>query len=1210
MTTSLASLDTKAGRAFVVSEVNAVLARTFKGKVIVTRIAHLGLDGARGVEATIEDPSGVPVAHARVARTDIDTFKAIRSFLFAKSGPRTIELTDVVVDDSDLRLDTDASGRLDLLVALEPAHANDETEPATRESAREIRVALDAFTIHHARTYRTATAGPVSVDVDLDEMRGAMFYSPGATEVDLLDGRVRARKVIGGMDVSGQLRAHLRVPGQPGALPDAHVEWTGAVGQVNHSVVATLAERRVDVVLRSGLENGRLDGDLHGRIEGVMEGFEGSVALRARDVDLHALLPDAPPTRIGCDAFLTGTSRQVRFHLDADALPPTSAAPDLPTYDGVHIETAGVVDLSDEKVVAELTGRARHVAKGPDHVQSLAVRASVQGPLASPEVDAGVSARGVVAAGRRLTSVWLTARGSAIRPEVAASLRSPDWPDVDARAVADLGDGVALHAVQVDLTRAGDSARVTARTVKASAGRLRVEGGRVEDLGEPLDFSFALAGQRARLIAKTRGLDVGKACRIGHLEQEVRGGTLSLDTHLELGPGYGTGRVVLGVSRLTGWTLRDLAADVNLSVRGRTVSGSVHASAPYVGNLDVTVSRVTLGGDGPLTSSTWKGASGTVDVELRADLARLSALVPPRDLPVSEARGEIALRAHVERLGPTDLSPVLSLGVETNQLVLASRVPMDRDIDLVLVHPRPRWRLEGIDFALDAVLGGKAREMRAAVQAHDAHGELAELDLTSAHFPSDDILSDARRLERDLRTTDLDVALEVPERGLSSLPPILRQHVVTGRVRGEATLRGSLERPRFELSAVVGQAGFGETGHFRPMDVNLQARYDGVHAAVHAKAQGSGQEVLEVEGALEAAASDVLDGMRNGRWSGSARAHVRSFPLQAVAALDDKQIAGAVTGDVLLDGLHRDARLGASLSVDGLSVGGVGYRSARADFAIDAHEAQGSIRVDQKDGFLDASLRAPSSWGARILPSLERTSPLEGKVTAKDYRLAALLPFFDATFDELDGRLTTDGLRVELDPRTRSAKLTGKAEVKRGAIEAATAGGELHDLDATVRFEPDGTVTLDKLAASGVQGRIEAKGAAHLRGPALEAAHATITIPDNGPIPLTVGGVELGRVDGHVEVSAQRAGASGLAVKVDTSKLDVKLSQASATTAESLTPFPPSVRIGAHRGDPARFELIPLDGGPHPTPDSRGSRAGPAIEVHLGDVHVARGTEI
>ncbi len=56
---TLASLDTRPMRAFVAGEVNTVLAGTFKGKIVVRRIAHLGPGSARGVEATLLDPAGV-----------------------------------------------------------------------------------------------------------------------------------------------------------------------------------------------------------------------------------------------------------------------------------------------------------------------------------------------------------------------------------------------------------------------------------------------------------------------------------------------------------------------------------------------------------------------------------------------------------------------------------------------------------------------------------------------------------------------------------------------------------------------------------------------------------------------------------------------------------------------------------------------------------------------------------------------------------------------------------------------------------------------------------------------------------------------------------------------------------------------------------------------------------------------------------------------
>jgi translocation and assembly module TamB len=72
----------------------------------------------------------------------------------------------------------------------------------------------------------------------------------------------------------------------------------------------------------------------------------------------------------------------------------------------------------------------------------------------------------------------------------------------------------------------------------------------------------------------------------------------------------------------------------------------------------------------------------------------------------------------------------------------------------------------------------------------------------------------------------------------------------------------------------------------------------------------------------------------------------------------------------------------------------------------------------------------------------------------------------------------------------------------------------------------------------------------------------------------------------------------------------VKLPEGSTTNAEGLGPMD-RVRIGAHRGNPATFVLLPLDAAQR-VPSSPNGNAGSrvTIQAHLAEVHVARGTDL
>ncbi|MGH7295104.1 MAG: translocation/assembly module TamB domain-containing protein, partial [Polyangiaceae bacterium] len=584
------------------------------------------------------------------------------------------------------------------------------------------------------------------------------------------------------------------------------------------------------------------------------------------------------------------------------------------------------------------------------------------------------------------------------------------------------------------------------------------------------------------------------------------------------------------------------------------------------------------------------------------------SLLPADLVPVMDAAGIVRLAAHVQRDDPTTPTPAVTLKVSTEQLEVSRGLQVVRDIDGVRVHPAPPWRLAGVDFTVDASVSGPAGATRLSVHARDARGPLAQLDVDCPRPPYAAAFVNLGRALGELRTTRFDVHLSVPERGLGTLPPILSQSYVNGRLKADATFRGTMDAPAIELAATIAHAR--STATSRPLDVDVRGKYDGSRATASVRARARDRQVLDLEATLEDATMGLPGGGGDGPpWSASATAQVDSFPLGSISLLDDKAIGGDVSGDVRLQDLHRDGRLDVALTVDRLVVGSVAYDGARLKATVDGHRLDGSLRVDQSDGFLQATVHGAQSWGAAITPALERSQPLLATLSSKNFRVAGLLPFVDSALDELDGRLDSD-THLELDPRTRTARGSGTLKLTRGTFEAAAGGGEFHDISADVALAPDGTVTLQKLTASGVTGHLEATGVAHLQGTSLRSARAAVTIPSGAAIPVTAGGIEVGTVAGRIEatVGATETG-HAVDVQVDVPELEVRLPEGSTTTPQALGAMDARIRIGAHRGDPARFVLLPLD--PiRPKPRAAGSPVLLDLDTHLARVHVARGTQL
>ena len=290
--------------------------------------------------------------------------------------------------------------------------------------------------------------------------------------------------------------------------------------------------------------------------------------------------------------------------------------------------------------------------------------------------------------------------------------------------------------------------------------------------------------------------------------------------------------------------------------------------------------------------------------------------------------------------------------------------------------------------------------------------------------------------------------------------------------------------------------------------------------------------------------------------------------MDSIALLDDKLVSGTVSGDVSLEGLHQDAHADAQLSIDALSVGSVAYKSAKVQLKADGHLVDASVRIDQPDGFVEAKAHASESWGAATAPSLDPSQPLDANLSAKNFRIAALLPFVDGVLDELDGRLDAD-TRIELDPRGKG----GAAERDAGAEPRNRRGigrgrrAARHRGEREVRAGRHGHTREAHGGGSDREARRHGDRA-RSRERALQSAHAVVTIPSKSAIPFTAGGTEVGNFDGRIDLSASTAqGGRTLQVKVEVPKLNVALPEGATGNPQALGPMD-KVRIGALRGDP------------------------------------------
>lgn len=1242
----LLHLDTPRARSLIVREVNATLAPMFRGHVRLEALGGFGPRAVRGIDATIEDPTGRPVVVARGVSVHLATLTLLGSVLGHAPSPLTVHVYSASIDDAHVVLDHDAEGHLLIANAFAPAHAEAPSPPGA--NPRRLRIMVDRFSLGHLSAQRALSGGR-------------------------------------SLDVAGALKGRFDQGAEPDAIPDATLQWDGSVGAIASSLHASVNEQRVDAVvdvppfaasaLRALVPGPPLErgGAAHVEVHGPLSDVQAKLHFAADDAALdgsasyagfgtsevsHGVaeltlhqgkvgktwVPDAmlratasmrgsalvraladldvdepgAPTRLTLQATPRGGAVPiVDFELDSSS-DDLTRVPQLASavHGSFRLSLAGRLDPSDRTVEGDLHATARDIRRGSTGVEEATVDARTHGSLGDPIVYASVRAAGIRAGRNRVDAAEVTAHGPATSPHMVLAARSQTLPSVEGSADLSLEHGVVLSSLRLALSHAGQLATVAVRRIGfggSGGGGVRIDDARLDGFGQPLFASATVSPATVQLRATTAGIDLARVARLAHIEKNLGAGTLRLDADVRMDRRHAEGRAQVDLQCAAIGDVHDVNAHVAGSIRGRHVDALLRAGAREIGTLSVDARAVNLARDETRSIAAWRDAWGDVTFDADVNLGRVAALLPREDMPLSEARGRVVARGHLERDDGHDFTPDFGLSLHTQDLVLAPRTPISRDIDYVWVTPKPPWRLVGVDLDLDAHVDGQTGSTQATLRARDRKGEIAQLDLEAPTLPFEELYGDRRARTDRLLRTPVDARFTMPERGLWTLPPSLQQPFLTGRAQADLRLTGTALAPRVDLRAALRGSRFLADVTAVPIDVELGARYDGERADVTLRGTTKGREVLHLKSIVSAPVAPLLE--HRGApfaWTADTKARFDGFPLQSIPVLDDKLIAGAVRGDLDLSGLHRDASLSADLSVDDLRIGGVAYKSADLHARADGQGIDANVRIDQRDGLVRAAAHAAATWGASIAPMLDPNRPLAASLDAKGFRLGGLEPMVQGVLDELDGRLDAN-VRVELDPRTRAARMSGGMALSDGRFQASAGGGEFHDVSAQLQLTPDGVITLQKLTAAGMTGYLEANGSAQMRGTRLESARASIVVPGDASIPLSASGIEVGDVDGRFEITETTRG-NTMDVAVNVHEARVALPAKSSGRAQALGPIK-NVRIGAHRGDPAKLVTFPLDPQKREKQEEGVAEAQAqsgrlALSVNLDDVRVTRGNDL
>lgn len=1246
-------------RRLVATSVNRTLASVLVGRVTIDRIGSLSLTHIDDLDAHVDAPDGSPVLQVDGIRARVSTWVLLRRLILSR-GAVVVDVPELAIGKVDVAVDAQPNGapRIASAFTLRAPSPTDASRPGLRLHLRHVRIG-------HA-TFHALPSAPV--EGDIDGLEGSLGLVSGVVAIEVVRGRLTVA-LPGSAQALGDVEGHMTAP-----KLRAHVHWTGQVGPVAAVLDVGYDNDRVDASLDTARatpeqlravwpscplsDSAELHVEVHGtppRLDAAAHGVLGAgvvdiagpldvgpelhAALRvnATALDLHAIVPSAPCSALSASGQLSISATpsgtiQARTALDFEGgdlgayrLPAAAITADatipprgLPSANAeVHVREAGapgtfVLHLVPKRGSVELSFEGDAQIPRLEKVTRLGGLASGSARLTTAgTIDFGTN----VLSGRLSTTFEnVEARGiaiSAARAEVHASgkLSAPVFdvqvdgdrlgaPPLRLSAFRASGrltvdQGLTVHDAEADVAAAGPAVHASAALVRVTSEGVTVDDAVVEGLGAPLTVSVRTSSASVVVKAKSAGVELGPVAAF--VSVPVTRGGAAVDIDVAVGAGAAEGRVAIDVVHAALFGVADASARVEGTVHGRRMAGHATASVEDIGTFEASSSALDVGPGKLTTASPWRRTWGGLDFAAHVDLSRLAAKLPAAALAAfGEVAGTVDLQGRVARDAGDDDSPDVDFTLRTQGLELVAR----RAAGVVRIH--------SIDPVLHVTVDGDTGHTDLVAQLLDPSGTLVTLRAASNAVPYAKLFSDANPAPA-FRAMPFDADLEVSPRRIDMLPPVLRPPGMDGELAGKVSWHGAASLP--SIDAEVSLKGATDPAVLAvPVDVGVNAHYDGVRLQAAVQGAARDKRVLDAVATLDARAVDLLSGGEI-PWKASARVTLDQAPLRSVGYLADHEVHGTVSGELALEGLHDDAQLHAAVTFDKLQVGDASYKSASAKLAIDGHALDGSIRLDQVDGFLETRAHFGSRWGRDLVPSIDASVPGMASLSAKQLRAAILLPFLAGSFSSLDGRIDANAT-LQIDAGAKGVRPQGTVSLNNGTFEMARFGTEFHDARATLTLTPDGVVKLQDAVAHGVSGSVEAAASARFDGLGLTGARATLQMPAKDPLPLVFDGIQMGALDGRIDLAADRVG-QGLNVDVNVPAAHVQLPTGSTSLDVQQLGDVDGVQVGVRRSA-SEFVPISLDASREEHGDRAAQRKAPTrIAVKLGsDVHVSRGADL
>jgi translocation and assembly module TamB len=1248
------NLNLPATRRFVATAVTFALKDLFEGKLVIDRVDHISLAGVRGVRAHVLDDTGQQVVLVDGLNANAWVIGIVESVVLG-SGDIEIQLSRVYISDADVSLDKNGND-VRIARAFQPKPS---TKPPSPGPGRGVKVQVAEIAIAHAWAHGTLSPVP-PLDVDVDDVRTRLNVLVAGQPTDSVrvttgHAHLLSRNAPYNANLNGDANANIVIPiGKAGALAIGgayHGEIAGIPARLKggidgRKVDAEIEVPRVEVDRVQRIMPGAPLTDLasaHAEAHGTLDALDATAHAKIGpgDLDAKAKIILTPQLKIDGAATID--------HVDARAFVATAPATDVSAKANasIRLETAGLVGTFNvdvaEGMVAKTPTPAANI-KGTLAPTSIAATVSVDEPGAPTVANARFDlkqhtivfdtsskaaslqnivqldhklggsatvrthgtlnlAKSSIDADYEVVTQNFSASGVAVRQietnghvrgplatptiDVAAHAHSVGGVGIaietlDANATVDIGSAVTVRNGVVDVSTSDEHIKIEADKVIAQNGGVKIEGGTIDGLGDLIGVEAEEADGLLAASVHATDIDLAKVSRVLGASQYLRGGRVSVAADVRLTHASANGKITIDLHRAGVGPVNGVEAHIDAALLGRGVMTNVHVEAPQYGRIDVNTSTIKLAGS-PLSATAWTEATGDAQIDGEVNLKNVTLLLPPGK--ISDLEGTVVIDGEIKRSDP-HLAPSVDLDVDTANLV---------------VSQAPNWTINGVDVHVSANIDEKGHA-QVVSKLHDKIGDLLEVN-AAADLPMNELVALAPKrstIERTPGTIDI----EIPERDFAAFPPIVGFQGFKGKLQTSVKASGSYFAPNFSSVVRVTNLRTPDLPLTLATSGEVSATYDGKALNVTGNVVAKKKTVLQVDATANLLWRDVqtFGASFDLPWDASAHALVSAFPLQIVGPLADRGIKGAIDGEITLTNLHKDASLDAQIAFETLKVGKATYTNCYSHATIDGTGMNALFRIDQKDGYAEATATAGSTWGKNFAPSLDPSKNVQTSLKAQNLSIAVVQPFVDDYLNQLDGRL--DATIAATIPPSGAPTVKGNISFHDGIVQSPIIGEEFQNVSAKIVIAPSGSstvATVPSLVMYGTTGKIEASASARLQGLNFAGANIAVQIPKSAQAQLTFEGQDYGEGYGNVNVAIATPRPNLMTVKVAIPEFHVTIPELSSRGLQDLTPAQ-YIQVGVQKTG-GSFTPLALDVKPPPAPPTKNEID---VDIQMGkDVQVA-----